>query len=108
MTSVLVDRTLAALADPTRLQIVQRLSDGPASVSELADPFAMSLRGVLQHVQVLEEAGIVATEKVGRVRRCRIRPEPIDDLAGWLDALRSRWERRIDRIEEYVTNQEDR
>jgi DNA-binding transcriptional ArsR family regulator len=107
MTSVLVDQTLTALADPTRLRIVQRLSDGPASVSELADPFAMSLRGVLQHVQVLEEAGIVATEKVGRVRRCRIRPEPIDELTRWLDDLRTRWERRIDRIEAYVTAKEE-
>jgi DNA-binding transcriptional ArsR family regulator len=97
-----IDRTFAALADPTRLEIVQRLSRGTASVSELGEPFAMSLRAVLKHVQILEGAGLVRTHKTGRVRRCELERAEIDAAAQWIEQLRRRWERRLDRLENYV------
>ena len=101
-----IDETFAALGDPTRAAILGRLSRGPASVTELAEPFAMSLRGVLKHVQVLEDAGVVRTVKNGRVRRCEIVRAPIDDAAEWIEQLRRRWERRLDRIESYAKTQQ--
>ena len=76
--TITLDQTFAALADPTRVEIVTRLSRGPASVSELAEPYDMSLRAVLKHVQVLEDAGVVRTVKEGRVRRCELEPRSID------------------------------
>lgn len=97
-----VDQAFAALADPTRVEIVMRLSRGPASVSELAAPYEMSLRGILKHVQVLEEAGLVRTVKDGRVRHCELDPRGLGEAARWLDQARERWERRIDRIERYA------
>ena len=93
---------MAALGDPTRLAIVQRLSENSASVTELAAGSALSLRGVLKHVQVLEDAGLVRTEKRGRVRRCQLQPDRLANAARWLDAVRCRWERRIDRLESYI------
>ena len=101
MTTVL-DETFAALGDPTRIEIVTRLSRGPASVSELARPHEMSLRAVLKHVQLLEAAGLVQTVKVGRVRRCELRSDGIDHAQQWLDELRRRWERRLDHLEQYL------
>lgn len=101
-----IDETFAALGDPTRAAILGRLSRGPASVTELAEPFAMSLRGVLKHVQVLEDAGVVRTVKTGRVRRCEIVRAPIDDAAEWIEQLRRPWERRLDRIESYAKTQQ--
>jgi DNA-binding transcriptional ArsR family regulator len=95
--------TFTALADPTRVEIVTRLSRGPASVSELAGPHDMSLRAVLKHVQLLEQAGLVRTTKKGRVRQCELQRQQLDATAGWLDELRQRWERRIDRLEQYAT-----
>ena len=103
-----LDRTFSALADPTRLEIVQRLSRGSASVSELGEPFAMSLRAVLKHVEILEDAGLVRTHKAGRVRHCELERERIDAAAQWIDELRRRWERRLDRIEKYAREQENR
>ena len=97
-----VDHTFAALSDPTRIDIVTRLSRGPASVSELAEPHVMSLRAILKHVQVLENAGLVKTAKHGRVRQCSLQPRRIDAAAHWMEQLRNRWERRIDRLEEYA------
>jgi DNA-binding transcriptional ArsR family regulator len=97
-----VDQTLAALADPTRVEIVDRLSAGTASVSELAAGFSMSLRGVLKHVQLLEQAGLVRTIKQGRVRRCELRPDRLNDTARWMDDVRDRWERRLDRLERHL------
>jgi DNA-binding transcriptional ArsR family regulator len=97
-----VDHTFAALADPTRIDIVSRLSRGPATVGELAKPHAMSLRAVLKHVQVLEEAGLVRTVKDGRVRRCALQRDRFDAAGDWLEQLRKRWERRIDRLEQYA------
>jgi DNA-binding transcriptional ArsR family regulator len=100
------DQTFAALADPTRVELVLRLSRGPASVSELAEPYDMSLRAVLKHVQVLEGAGIVRTVKEGRVRKCELDRRGIDAAAKWIDDVRRRWERRLDRLDKYVTKQE--
>jgi DNA-binding transcriptional ArsR family regulator len=97
-----VDQTLAALADPTRIEIVDRLSAGTASVTELAAGFSMSLRGVLKHVQLLEQAGLVRTTKQGRVRRCELRPDRLDETARWMDEVRNRWERRLDRLERHL------
>jgi DNA-binding transcriptional ArsR family regulator len=102
-----IDQTFAALADPTRLEIVMRLSNGHASVSDLAAPFDMSLRAVLKHVQVLEEAGLVRTVKAGRVRHCELEHRGIDAAGHWIEQLRLRWERRLDRLEQYLRDQED-
>ena len=101
-----VEAAFAALGDRTRVDLVARLSRGPASVSELAEPHAMSLRAVLKHVQVLEDAGLVHTVKEGRVRRCHLRQERIDETAHWLDELRQRWERRLDRLAQFTENGE--
>ena len=106
MTTATVDQTFAALADPTRLAIVARLSRGVASVSELAEPFDMSLRAVLKHVQVLEDAGLVRSAKNGRGRHCELQHQRIDEAARWIEQQRARWERRIDRLERYVQERE--
>ena len=97
-----LDRTFSALADPTRRDILERLSLGPASVSELARPYGISLPGVLKHVRVLEEAKLVSTEKHGRSRECRLGPETMDEVSSWMEANRRRWERRLDRLETIV------
>jgi DNA-binding transcriptional ArsR family regulator len=102
---VATDEAFGALADATRLDIVMRLSRGAASVSELAEPHAMSLRAVLKHVQVLETAGLVRTVKEGRVRRCELDRRGIDAAGKWIDEVRRRCERRLDRLDEYVTKQ---
>jgi DNA-binding transcriptional ArsR family regulator len=96
--SVSIDRVFAALADPTRRAIVERLCDSPASVSELARPLDMSLAAVMQHVQQLEASGLVSSKKRGRVRTCRIEPRALSAAERWLDERRSRWEQRFDRL----------
>jgi len=93
-----VDRVFHALGDSTRRSIVERLSRGPASVSELAEPLGVTLAAVVQHVQVLERSGLVRTRKVGRVRTCRLEPEGLDVVSRWVAELRSSWERRLDRL----------
>jgi DNA-binding transcriptional ArsR family regulator len=93
-----VGSVMAALADPTRRMIIERLGAGPSSVSELAAPLPMSLPAVLQHVQVLERCGLVSTAKVGRVRTCRLDVEPLDSLQDWIAARRRTWEGRLDRL----------
>lgn len=103
-----LEDTFAALADPTRVEIVTRLSRGPATVSELAEPYEMSLRAVLKHVQVLEDAGVVRTTKQGRVRHCELRTRALDDTVKWIELLRRRWERRLDRMDAYVRAKEQR
>ena len=105
MSSATIEHTFAALADPTRVEIVLRLSRGVATVGDLAEPFDMSLRAVLKHVQVLEAAGLVRTAKQGRVRLCELVPAPIDDASRWMEQVRRRWDRRLDRIEKYLENQ---
>jgi len=97
-----VDSLFQALADPTRRAILERLSRGPASVSDLARPFDMSLAAVVQHLAVLEGAGVVASEKVGRVRTCRIEPEALSLAETWIKERRTLWERRLDRLGDYL------
>lgn len=94
-----LDGTFRALADPTRLAVVEQLARGPASVSELARPFAMAMPSFLQHLKVLEESGLVATEKVGRVRTCTLRTEPLAAAGHWLDAQRNLWTTRLDQLD---------
>jgi DNA-binding transcriptional ArsR family regulator len=98
-----LDRAFHALADPSRRLIVERLARGPASVSELAQPLSMSLPAVMQHLQVLEACSLVASEKVGRVRTCRIEPEMMRRVEGWVSRQRTTWERRLDRLGGYLT-----
>ena len=102
-----VDRLFHALGDPNRLAIVERLSRGPASVSELARPLPMSLPAVVQHLQVLETSGLVRSEKVGRVRTCRIEPAALRPVEQWISARRSSWERRFDRLGDYLAESEN-
>jgi DNA-binding transcriptional ArsR family regulator len=102
-----MDRLLHALADPSRRVIVERLSSGPASVSELARPLPMSLPAVIQHLQVLEASGLVRSEKVGRVRTCRIEPAALRPVERWIGARRSSWERRLDRLGDYLEETAD-
>jgi len=93
-----VDSAFQALGDPTRRALLERLSAGPLTVSQLAAPFPISLAAVVQHLQVLEQCGLVQTEKVGRVRTCAIAPGGVDAAIGWLLARRTPAERRLDRL----------
>ena len=97
-----LDRVFQALSDPSRRAMVERLSRGPASVSELAQPLAMSLPAVMQHLQVLETSGLVRSEKVGRVRTCRIEPVPLQTAERWISERQSGWERRLDQLGDYL------
>src|SRR5262245_23026127 len=105
--SPVLDRVFQALADPTRRDMVQRLSHGPASVSELARPLEISLPAVLQHLQVLESSGLVRTRKKGRVRICQIEPKALGNAEQWIAATREEWERRLDRLGAYLAEQAD-
>jgi DNA-binding transcriptional ArsR family regulator len=97
-----LDRAFSALSDPTRRDILERLADGPATISELAQPFGISLPGLMKHVRILEQADLVTTEKHGRTRQCRLGPARLDDAAAWIQRYRTRWERRLDRLEGYL------
>jgi DNA-binding transcriptional ArsR family regulator len=97
-----LDRLFHALADPTRRAMVERLSRGPAPVSELARPLPMSLPAAMQHLAVLEAAGLVRSEKVGRVRRCAIEPRALSQAEQWINSRRLEWEQRLDRLDEYL------
>lgn len=97
-----LDLMFQALADPTRRVMVERLCQGPASVSELAKPLAMSLPAVMQHLQMLEASGLVRSEKVGRVRTCRIEPTALRTAEQWIAERRTLWERRLDRLGDYL------
>jgi DNA-binding transcriptional ArsR family regulator len=99
----LLDRTFHALADASRRSIVVRLSRGPASVSELAEPLAMSLPAVVQHIDVLQQVGLVRSEKVGRVRTCRLEPAPMRTVERWIAQHRATWEARLDRLGDVLT-----
>lgn len=94
----------AALADGTRRRMVDRLSRGPATVSELAAPLAMSLPAVLQHLQVLEASGLIRSEKAGRVRTCRLEPAALQAAEQWIADRRSTWARRLDRLGDYLND----
>lgn len=100
--SVDLDRAFAALSDPTRRAIVGRLCEGPTSVSELAEPFAIALPSLLKHVRVLEESGLVSSEKTGRVRTCRIEAAALHETEAWIQRHIAVWERRLDRMEAHV------
>jgi DNA-binding transcriptional ArsR family regulator len=95
-------RIFAALGDATRRGLVERLSRGPASVSELAEPLDMSLAAVVQHVQILEDCGLVATAKVGRVRTCQLAAGGLDPASRWIADRRALWERRLDRLGDFL------
>jgi DNA-binding transcriptional ArsR family regulator len=97
-----LDLAFQALADPSRRAIVARLTQGPASVSELARPLAMSFPAVMQHLAVLEGARLVASQKIGRVRICRLEATALDRAEEWLNARRAEWERRFDRLGRYL------
>jgi DNA-binding transcriptional ArsR family regulator len=100
--AVSIDRVFHALGDPTRRAMVDMLSVRPHSVSKLAEPLRITLTAVAQHLQILEEAGLVRTEKLGRVRTCRIESAGFDALAKWIAAHRSMWERGLDRLGEML------
>ena len=97
-----IDSSFRALAEPTRRAIVDRLSRGPATVSDLAKPFDMTLAAVVQHLQVLEGSGLIRTEKIGRVRTCRIDPAGLNTLGDWVAERRTFIERRLDRLGEIL------
>lgn len=93
-----LDRTFAAIADPTRRGILERLSHGSATISDLAEPAGMSLTGMKKHVRVLEDAELVTTRKVGRARQCSLGPRQLEDASAWIDAYRRSLEDRLDRF----------
>jgi DNA-binding transcriptional ArsR family regulator len=97
-----IDPLFHALGDPTRRVMVERLARGPASVSELAQPLAMSLSAVVQHLAILEASGLVRSEKIGRVRTCRIEPAALNMAEEWIAQRRADWERRFDRLGDYL------
>ncbi len=97
-----LDRTFAALSDPTRRGILERLGRGSATISELAEPFGISLTGLKKHVQVLEDADLVRTEKVGRTRRCSLGSQDLDAVQRWIVGYRLMLEERMDRLGEFL------
>jgi DNA-binding transcriptional ArsR family regulator len=94
--------TFAALADPTRRAILARLASGDASVTELAEPFEMSMPAVSRHLKVLERAGLIARGRDAQWRPCRLEPGPLKDVATWTERYRRHWERRLDRLDDYL------
>ncbi len=102
-----LDLTYQALADPSRRAMVDRLVQGPATVSELAKPLEMSLPGVMQHLAVLEASGLVVSEKVGRVRTCRIDAAALTRAERWISERRALWERRLDRLGQFLDETKD-
>lgn len=101
-----LDLMFQALADPTRRAMIDRLSRGPASVSELAKPFAMSLPAVVQHLQSLENSGLVSSRKVGRVRTVQIQAEALSEAEQWINDRRTMWVKRLDRLENFLAGSE--
>lgn len=99
-----LDGVFHALADPTRRAVLGRLGKGPASISELAEPFDMALPSFLKHIRLLEDSGLIRTRKDGRVRTCAIEEKPFAAVETWLSTQRAIWERRTDRLEQFVTN----
>jgi DNA-binding transcriptional ArsR family regulator len=103
-----LDRVFQALADPTRRGMVERLSRGPASVSEIAEPLDMSLPAVLQHLQLLEASGIVESEKTGRVRTCSLNRKTLQSAEQWIARRRAAWERKFDRLGAVLEEEEEK
>ncbi|HZZ34777.1 MAG TPA: metalloregulator ArsR/SmtB family transcription factor [Caulobacteraceae bacterium] len=104
MQATSLDLMFQALSDPARRVMVERLSRGPASVSDLARPLPMSLSAVMQHLQVLEASGLVRSQKLGRVRTCQIEPGGLSLAEQWINARRTEWERRLDRLGQYLAD----
>ena len=102
-----LDLMFQALADPSRRTMVDRLSRGPASVSQLAEPLDMSLPAVVQHLQVLEAAGLVKSQKIGRVRSCTLDTSAMSRAEQWINARRTQWERRLDRLGDFLNETKD-
>jgi DNA-binding transcriptional ArsR family regulator len=102
-----VDRTLAALADPTRRQILERLSRGPATITQLAEPLGITLTGVKKHVQLLEDSDLVTTRKVGRVRECELGNRRLEDVEQWITDYRQAVEQRLDRMAELLERRKE-
>jgi DNA-binding transcriptional ArsR family regulator len=98
-----IDRVFHALGDPSRRAILEKLGEGPISVSRLAEPLNITLAAVVQHLQVLEESGLIQTEKVGRVRTCRIESAGLSVAQQWIADRRSMWDRRFDRLGDLLT-----
>jgi DNA-binding transcriptional ArsR family regulator len=103
----ILDLAFQALADPSRRAMVDRLVQGPATVSELAKPLAMSLPGVMQHLAVLEASGLVISEKIGRTRTCKIDPKVLSQAEHWIAERRALWERRLDRLGQFLDETKD-
>jgi DNA-binding transcriptional ArsR family regulator len=101
--SAALDRAFQALADPVRRRMLARLSRGPASVSELAQPFSITLPAVMQHLKALEESGLVRSEKKGRVRTVQLQPKALSAAEGWIGKRRAEWEAQADRLEDYLS-----
>jgi DNA-binding transcriptional ArsR family regulator len=97
-----IDRTLTAIADPTRRAVLERLGTGSATITELAKPFGISLTGMKKHVRVLEDAELVATQKVGRTRRCTLGPRRLEDVEAWIGTYRRMLDERLDRFGELI------
>ncbi|HEX6690323.1 MAG TPA: metalloregulator ArsR/SmtB family transcription factor [Burkholderiales bacterium] len=98
-------RVFQALADPTRRAVLEKLSRGPAAVSDLAEPFDMALPSFAQHLDVLEDCGLVRSSKEGRVRTYQLSPQPLKAVEGWLAKQRTLWARRLDQFDQYVKEQ---
>ena len=102
-----IHRVFHALGDPTRRTIMEKLTAGPVSVSQLAAPLKMTLAAVVQHLQILEESGLVRTEKLGRVRTCRIDPAGLSVAEQWIADRRSIWEKRLDRLGDFLAESDE-
>jgi DNA-binding transcriptional ArsR family regulator len=100
-----LDQTFFALSDPTRRGILEQLSGGPATLTQLASPFGLTINGVKKHVGILEIADLVVTEKVGRARECRLGPAGLAEVTEWIEGYRRAWEGRLDRFGRYVEDQ---
>jgi DNA-binding transcriptional ArsR family regulator len=103
-----LDGTLSALADPTRRAILARLAQGEATVTELAQPFDMTMPAVTKHLKVLERAGLITRSREAQTRPCRLAPGPLQDVANWVDEYRPYWEARFDRLDEYLREVQDK
>jgi DNA-binding transcriptional ArsR family regulator len=102
MSTELLDRTFAALADPTRRAILERLASGEATVGELAEPFEISQPAVSKHLRVLREAGLISQRRSAQRRPCRLEPERLEEVAAWVEEYRRMWEERLDRLDGYL------
>jgi DNA-binding transcriptional ArsR family regulator len=102
-----LDLVFRALSDPTRRAVLHRLGNGDAAVTELAEPFEMALPSFLQHLRVLEDSGLIRSTKQGRVRTVRLRRAPLEAAASWLARERAQWERRLDRLDDYLLSMAD-